>query len=380
MSETVMIIAGETSGELYGSLLAVHLKKRLTEIKIIGIGGERMKEAGVELISGIASAFGLAEAVSSLRAIKETFKRATEALQRYKPDVLVLIDYPDFNLKLAREAKKNNIKVLYYVSPQVWAWRKRRVRKIAKLVDRMAVLLPFEEKIYRSVGLDCEFVGHPVFDEIQEMKMDKNEIKRGLGLRENVPLLSLLPGSRPHELNRLLPVILDVVREFKKEFKDFQFCVPFAPNTDIQKYSHIIDRLKQEGVVINMGESLKTLAASDFAVIASGTASLQAVLLGVPIVVIYKLFPLTYWLGKLIVKVRHISLVNILSGQEVVKELLQSDVTSRNIINEVRQIILNKGYKENMMKAYDNVKKIFSGKRASERVADMVAEMAGWKK
>ncbi|MEW6108835.1 MAG: lipid-A-disaccharide synthase [Nitrospirota bacterium] len=378
MSETLMIVAGETSGELYGALLADSLKKRLPGIRIIGIGGERMKASGVELISWISSAFGLTEAVSSLRTIKETFKKASEALGVHKPRVLVLIDYPDFNLKLAAEAKKNNIKVLYYVSPQVWAWRRRRVNKIAKLVDRMAVLLPFEEKIYRDAGLDCEFVGHPVLDEIRELKKDKSALKRFLGLDENMPLLSLLPGSRPHELNSLLPVVLDAVREFKKKFRDFQFCVPFAPNTDINKYSDIIDRLKEEGVVINKGGSLKALAASDLAVIASGTASLQAVLLGVPVVVIYKLFPLTYMIGKLIVKVRHISLVNILTGQEVVKELLQSDVTAQNIINESWRIMNDKFYKDRMMEAYGKVHEMFSGRRASERVAEMVEEMAAW--
>lgn len=375
-----MIVTGEPSGELYGSLLAVYLKKRMPEMKIIGIGGERMNGAGVELISGVSSAFGLAEAISSFKAVRKTFKKATIALANHKPRVLVLIDYPDFNLKLAREAKKNNIKILYYVSPQVWAWRKRRVKKIAKLVDRMAVILPFEEEIYRSVGLDCEFVGHPVYDEIRELNKDKSEIKKELGLAEVEPLLSLLPGSRQHEIDRLLPVILDVVREFKKEFRDFQFCVPFAPNTDIQRYKNIIEKLEQEGVVVNKGQSIKALSASDVAVVASGTASLQAVLLGIPIVVIYRLFPLTYWIGKLIIKVRNISLVNILSGNEVVKELLQSAVTPQNIMNEIREIILNKSYKENMMRSFENVRKMFSGKKTSERVADMVLEMAGWKK
>ncbi len=375
-----MIVTGETSGELYGALLAESLKKRLHHLHLIGIGGERMKEAGVELISGIASAFGIAEAVSSINAIRETFRKATGALERHKPDVLVLIDYPDFNLKLAREAKKHNIKVLYYVSPQVWAWRKGRVKKIAALVDRMAVVLPFEEEIYRNSGLDCEFVGHPVFDEIQDTSNDKREIRKELGMEEDRPLLSLLPGSRPHELNRLLPVLLETAREFSQSFRNFQLFVPLAPNTDVQQYSHIIDRLKQEGVVINKGESLKVLAASDLAVIASGTASLQAALLGVPMVVIYKLFPLTFWIGKLIVRIRHISLVNILSGREVVKELLQSDVTHQNINDELREILLNKEYKENMLKAYDNIREMFSGKRASERVAEMVVEMAGSEK
>lgn len=380
MAETVMIVTGETSGELYGALLAASLKKRLPHLHLIGIGGERMKEAGVELISGIASAFGIAEAVSSINAIRETFRKATGALERHNPDVLVLIDYPDFNLKLAREAKKHRIKVFYYVSPQVWAWRKGRVKKIAGLVDQMAVVLPFEEEIYRNSGLDCEFVGHPVFDEIQDIRIDKREIRKELGMEEDRPLLSLLPGSRPHELNRLLPVLLETAREFSQSFRNFQLCVPLAPNTDIQQYSHIIDKLKQEGVVINKGESLKVLAASDLAVIASGTASLQAALLRVPMVVIYKLFPLTFWIGKLIVRIRHISLVNILSGREVVKELLQSDVTHQNINDELRDILLNEEYKENMLKAYANIRKMFSGKRASERVADMVAEMAGSEK
>lgn len=374
-----MIVTGETSGELYGSLLAVSLKKRQPGIRIIGIGGERMKEAGVELVSGISSAFGLAEAVSSISRIKEAFRKAVEALIRNKPSVLVLIDYPDFNLRLAGEAKKYGIKILYYVSPQVWAWRKRRIKKIAGLAERMAVILPFEEKIYKDTGLACEFVGHPVFDEIQELKADKNHIKRELGLKEDVPVLSLLPGSRPHEIDNLLPVLPDVLKEFKKEFKGYQFCIPFAPNTNINKYRTIIDGLRSEGAVINKGESLKALYAADMAVIASGTATLQAVLLGVPIVVIYKLFPLTYWIAKLIVKVKYASLVNILSGQEVVKELFQSDVTAKKIMHEIRKIASDKPYRDKMLGAYDIVRTMFSGKKASERVAEIVEEMAGLK-
>jgi lipid-A-disaccharide synthase len=380
MPDTVFIVTGETSGELYGSLLAAALRERRPSLRIIGIGGERMKAAGVELISGISSAFGITETLSSVKSLRETYRRAIEALQKDRPALLVLIDYPDFNLKLAAEAKKKRIKILYYVSPQVWAWRRRRVKKIARLVDRMAVILPFEEAIYKDVGLACEFVGHPVFDEIQDMKTDKPALKRELGLDGNRPLLSLLPGSRPNELDRLLPVIADVVAAFKKEFGNFQFCVPFAPNTDIGKYSATIDYLRSEGVVINRGESLRTLAASDYAVVASGTASLQAVLLGVPIVVIYKLFPFTYWLGRLIVKVRHIALVNILSGEEVVRELLQSDVTATNIVNEVRKIMTDVQHRGKMAAAYARVKSMFPGARASARVAEIVLQMAGWEK
>jgi lipid-A-disaccharide synthase len=379
MPETVMIVTGETSGELYGSLLAVSLKKRIPGIRIIGIGGERMQEAGVEIVSGIASAFGLAEAVSSLRAIKQTFAKASEVLKAERPGVLVLIDYPDFNLKLAALAKGLKVKILYYVSPQVWAWRRNRIKKIARLVDKMAVVLPFEEELYKDAGLECEFVGHPVFDEIQGMKIDKDAVKEALGLQRGRPLLSLLPGSRPHELERLLPLTLDVVRRFRKEFESFQFCIPLAPNTDFAGYSNVIDDLRREGVVINKGESLRVLAVSDMAVIASGTATLQAVLLGIPFVVMYKLFPLTYWLGKMIVRVKHISLVNILSGREVVKELLQAEASPEKIIHELRKIATDSQYREKMLDAFGRVSEMFSGKSASEKVADMVMEMAGWK-
>lgn len=380
MPETVMIVTGETSGELYGSLLATSLKKRIPDMRIIGIGGEKMKEAGVELISGIAGAFGLTEAISSLRTLRETFSRASQTLITQRPGLLVLIDYPDFNLKLASVAKKEKIKILYYVSPQVWAWRRNRTKKIARLVDKMAVILPFEEEIYRDAGVECEFVGHPVFDEIKNMRInDKASVKEALGMDRERPLLSLLPGSRPHELERLLPLTLEVVRLFKKEFGHFQFCVPLAPNTDLAGHSRIIEELRQEGVVINKGESLRVLAASDMSVIASGTATLQAVLLGVPFVVIYKLFPLTYWLGRMILRVRHISLVNILSGRQVVRELLQAEASSEKIIQELRRIMAENTYRKKMIEAFGEVREMFSAKNASERVADIAISMAGWK-
>ncbi len=375
-----MIVTGETSGELYGSLLALSLKEKIPDIRIIGIGGEKMKEAGVELISGIAGAFGIAEAISSLQTIRETFSRASRALIARRPGLLVLIDYPDFNLRLAAVAKREKIKILYYVSPQVWAWRRNRIRKIARLVDKMAVILPFEEKIYRNAGVECEFVGHPAFDEIKQMRInDKAAVKEEMGLERDRPLLSILPGSRSHELQRLLPLTLEVVRLVKKEFGHFQFCVPLAPNTDFAGYSRVMEELRQEGVMINKGESLRALAVSDMAVIASGTATLQAVLLGVPFVVMYKLFPLTYWMGKMILNVKHISLVNILSDRQVVRELLQADASPEKIIDELRKIMAESAYREKMIGAFDEVREMFTGKSASARVADIAIHMAGLK-
>ncbi len=374
-----MIVAGETSGELYGALLAEALKKKVPGLRVIGIGGERMQAAGVELLSGIASAFGLIEAVSSLRTLKETFRNAADAFRTYRPSVVVLIDYPDFNMRLAEEARKENIPVLYYVSPQVWAWRQGRVKKIAKLADRMAVILPFEEQIYRDTGLDAEFVGHPILDEMKQIQKDKKRLRADLGLDPDRQLTALLPGSRPNELKRLLPLLLDTVRRARQEFPDCRYCIPFAPNTDLMQHKAVIHALQLEGVMINKGRSLMTLAASDYAVVASGTATLQAALLGIPLVVMYKVFPLTFWIGKRIVKVKHVSLVNILSGREVVRELLQEAASAENIIVELKRMMTDTALQAEMHKAYDDVRKMFIEKHASDRVSDMIIEMAGWK-
>ena len=393
---TIMIVAGESSGELYGSLLAKALKSKWPDVHIMGVGGERMSEAGVELISSISDAFGLTEAISAFGKIKTAFNKTVEALKQCRPAVLVLIDYPDFNLKVAKLARSLGIKILYYVSPQVWAWRKGRVKKIAGLVDRMAVILPFEEEIYRNAGMPCEFIGHPVLEEIESVIGSSKSIgvqgsafseerrslcKAAIGLEPDRPLLSLLPGSRPSELKRHLPLIIEVIRRFKRDpeisGKGYQLCMPLTLNTDETRYHSYLETLRQEGVNIKKGESVKVLAASDLAVVASGTATLQTAFLEVPMVVVYKLTPLTYHLGKHIIKVKHISLVNILSGRGVVQELIQDRANPGEIVKELKKIITDTKYREDMLHYYRKIKGPFSGKKPSERVAEIVIEMAG---
>ena len=384
----IMIISGESSGELYGALLANALKSKWPDVRIIGIGGQRMSEAGVELVSRISDAFGIIEAVASLRKLKTAYNNAVEALKKFRPDVLVLIDYPDFNLKVAKKAKALGIKVLYYVSPQVWAWRKGRVSKIAGLVNRMAVLLPFEEKIYKDAGLKCDFVGHPILEEIQGVlaKGNKAEFKTALSLDPDKHLLSLLPGSRPHELKKLLPLMIEVVRQFRsdpeilKGNREYQFCMPLAPNTDEQKYHGFLETLKKEGVAIKKGESVKALAASDMAVVASGTATLQTAFLEVPMVVVYKMSPLEFQIGKRIINVKHISLANILAGKEVVVELLQERANPGETIKELKKIMFDIEYRGNMINQFKKIKGPFIGKKASQRVADIILEMVIWRK
>jgi lipid-A-disaccharide synthase len=280
---------------------------------------------------------------------------------------------------------------LYYVSPQVWAWRRGRVKKIASLVDRMAVVLPFEEKIYRNAGLECEFVGHPILDEIETvlgpegpstLPRGRRDFKSALGFGPDRQLLAILPGSRPSELKRHLPLMVDVVREIRSDEgidsnRQLQICMPLAPNTDEESYGSYLETLKQEGVTVKKGEALKVLAASDMALVASGTATLQTAFLEVPMVVVYKLSPLTYHLGKHIIRVKHISLVNILSGREVVAELIQHRANPEEIINELRKIMTDGNYREDMLQSYRRVKEPFTGKWASDRVAEIITEMVG---
>lgn len=388
--KTVLIITGESSGELYGSLLAGALKSLWPDIRLVGIGGERMRDAGVELIAGVSGVLGLVEVVSSLKEIRGTFKRASDALQKLRPDVLVLIDYPDFNFRLAGIAKRQGLKVLYYVSPHVWAWRKRRIKTMSEIADRVAVILPFEEEIYRKAGISCEFVGHPVTEEIEQyeqMPAAEHGVKScgdgGSKIRDpkagiENPVISLLPGSRPNELKSLLPVYTKLVRLLKRSGRNYQFIMPLAPNVDMNRFEPVLNAIKKEGVACVRGGAVKALASSDAAVIASGTATLQAALLGIPMVVVYKVAPLTYLIGKALLDLKYISLVNILAGRGVVPELIQKRASAENIMKELKKIIHDDKYRAEMTGFLNGLRNLFYGRRPSVKVAEIVGEMAGW--
>lgn len=399
--KTIMIVAGESSGELYGSLLAKEIKKKYPDVYIVGVGGEKMKNAGVELISGISSAFGISELFSSLKEINLALKKTKKAIKEMMPGLIVLIDFPDFNIRVASFAKANNVKILYYVSPQVWAWRKGRVEKIASLVDRMAVILPFEEEIYKRAGVRCEFVGHPILEEIEDILKSSEasgsrrsvsseklitspelrmSFKSTLGFNLEQPLLSLLPGSRHHELERHLPLMIEVIRSLKNDpdCKDFQFCIPLTPNTNNVRYKDYLDKLTMEGAILKKGETIQALAASDMAVIASGTATLQAALLEVPMVVIYKLSPVSYLFGKMLIDLNYICLVNILLGKEIVPELIQQNANTGNIIEKLKMIKFDKRYRDEMINQFKKIRGLFFGHNASKRVCEIIGEMTGW--
>lgn len=374
-----MIITGESSGELYGSLLARALKVRHPDIRIAGVGGQKMREAGVELISGIAGAFGLIEALSALSAVKETLRKTVAAMKELKPAVVVCIDYPDFNFRVAAEAQALGIKVLYYVSPQIWAWRRGRIKTLARIADRMAVVLPFEEALYKDSGLRCEFVGHPVMDEMAALPAEKSAAKTALGIPVDRPVFSLLPGSRGNELSYLLPLFLQVARKFRAEYPDYRLLMPLAPNLDVERYSDVLAEFELEGVSVLKGvNAVVALAASEGAVIASGTATLQATLLGIPMVVVYRLFPLTYLIAKMILNVKYITIINLILGRAAIVELIQGRANEGEVMSEVRRILTDGQYRARILADLNSVRNIYANRNPSARVAGIIEEMAGW--
>lgn len=373
--DKILIVTGESSGELYGALLSRAIKTRRHDIRVYGVGGERMRSEGVELISGITGALGLTEAISSVKALRNTLSQITRLLEEAHPAVVILIDFPDFNLKVAKRAKALGIKVLYYVSPQIWAWRKGRIETIKRLSDRIAVILPFEEDIYRGAGANVEFVGHPMMDEIRRTSGEKSSFRKILGIETEDRVLALLPGSRHNELKRLLPLFTTVVARLKDKYPDLRYILPAAPNLSPSETGKWFSALEEMGVRIVKGMTNEALSASDAAIVTSGTATLQTALLGIPMVVVYKLSPLTYWLGRLIIKVKHISLVNLLLGREVVKELIQREASADNIMMELDQILNDQGKRADMDNSFKEIRSFYDGKNASERVAEIAIEL-----
>lgn len=396
MLERVMIISGESSGELYGAFLARTLRLLYPNIRIAGVGGSKMESAGVELLSTISGAFGFSEAFKAYKTVKETFDKVIISLTSFNPQVLILIDYPDFNIRVAKKAKELNIRILYYVSPQIWAWRGSRIKTIGRLVDKMAVILPFEEAIYNKAGIPCEFVGHPALDEIREVVTEsgytledigsaglKQKMRLELGIESRKTLIALMPGSRPHEITNLLPIMADVIADLSKNKSGYKFIIPIAPNID-SKHLILFDSLKERfpDCHIISGESIKSLLASDMAVIASGTATFQAALLGVPMVAIYKLSQVSYFLGRLLVNIEHFSLVNILLDKSIrespplrIKELLQSEVNKDNIIEEILRISGDDEYRESIQMLLIKIRELFINKHASMMVAELTANL-----
>ena len=332
------LIAGEASGDMHGANLMLEMKKLDSTAVFRCWGGDRMKDAGGEIVKHYRElAFmGFTEVILNLRTIMRNISFCKEDILSWKPDTLILIDYPGFNLRIAEFAKKNSIHVVYYISPQVWAWKKSRVEKIKRFVDRMIVILPFEKDFYKKFNCDVEYVGHPLLDEIgANSTPDPLSQERG----GSQPIIALLPGSRLQEIKQMLPVLLSVV----KKFPAYNFSVSVAPSVDAALIKKICEGFP---VTLVVNDSYSLLRNSFAALVTSGTATLETALFNVPEVVCYKGGTLSYMIARQLVDVKYISLVNLIMDKEVVKELIQSELTTENLSAELEKILSEENRKK----------------------------------
>lgn len=374
-SNNIMIVAGEASGDLHGSNLIKAVVKQSPETFFYGVGGKNMAEAGMEILveSSELAVVGISEVIPNLGKIFGSLKLLKNRLNKDRPNLLVLIDFPDFNLMLAKYAKKIGIPIFYYISPQVWAWRKGRSKKIANLVDRMAVAFPFEVEIYKKDGLDARFVGHPLIDAVNVNRSDV-EIKKELAVGDDKKIIALLPGSRTKEIKSLLPVMLESAEIMASRSPEFQFVLPLAHTVKRELVDEFLHMYNVDVAVVD-GMTYEVMKVATLAFIASGTATLEAAILGMPMVVIYKLSPSSYFLGKLLVKLDFISLPNIVAEKEIVPELIQDDANPGKMVEAAFNILFGKGASDQMRDDLNMVRKKLGGSGASKRTAELVLEM-----
>jgi lipid-A-disaccharide synthase len=371
----VVIVAGEASADLHGSHLVTAIKSMDTHTVFWGIGGKRMQQAGVRILipSSDMAVVGLTEAFFHLRTIVKARGKLKSVLKNNHPDLLILIDYPDFNIHIAGIAKRFHVPVLYYISPQVWAWRRGRVRKISRRIDRMAVILPFEQEFYRRHGLNVDFVGHPLLD-AHPAKIDKKKVREKLGLDQGFPVVGLLPGSRKEEIKNLLPVMIDAAKILGGRYHGIRFFLQLAPTIKREFVQSFIKDTSVE-IKIFQGDIYEVLSICDIALVASGTATLETAIIEVPMIIAYKVSPISHWTARRVVKVPHIGLVNLVAGEKVVPELIQDEVTPERLAHEALTILENDHVRENMVKKLRGVKKSLGKRGASKTTAKIAFEM-----
>ena len=353
------IISGEQSGDIHAANLVAELKKKDHNTEIRAWGGDKLKEQGVQIVQHIKDlAFmGFWEVIVNFPTILSNISFCKKDVLAFSPDVLILVDYPGFNFRIAEFAKQNGIKVFYYISPQIWAWKKSRIKQIRKNVDKMFVILPFEKDYYNSNNFEVDFVGHPLLDEIAKDNFS-------FSLQTNKPIIALLPGSRKQEISKILPQMLGVVNDFP----DYQFVVATTNSLEEGFYKNII---ANNNVLLAKNETYGLLANAKAALVTSGTATLETALFHVPQVVCYKTNFFSYQIAKRLVKTNFISLVNIIMAKMVVKELIQTDLDTKNLSSSLSKILENTN-REKIQMDYNALKIKLGVKGASNKVADLI--------
>ena len=362
------IVAGEASGDLHASEVVRELKKLTPSLQMFGIGGDLLAREGMTLLhhANELGMIGLFNVLRHLPMFRRVFRETVERIAQERPDAVLLVDYPGFNLRLAKKCKELGLHVVYYISPQVWAWRQGRVRHIAKYVDRMIVLFPFEEEFYRTHDVPVTYVGHPLIEQLAGVRKPPR--------REDELRIALLPGSRRQEISALLPAMLDAVEILRRE-RNVNAYIIQAPTIEQDELLAIV-KAKGSDVPVLPHDRGEGVAAADIALSASGTATLESAVLGTPVVVMYRLSRLTYLLGRKLVRLPNWSLVNIVAGKEVVPELIQSDVNGERIVAEVRRIVAPENY-ERICAELRAVREKLGEPGASRRVAEEIHKMVG---
>ncbi|MBI3620912.1 MAG: lipid-A-disaccharide synthase [Nitrospirae bacterium] len=331
MGPTIFISTGEASGDLHGAKVAAALRRRRPDCRVVGMGGDGMRAAGVEILVDNADlgVVGLWEVLAHGRAIWRAYRTVKSWLIAERPDVVVLIDYPEFHFQVARLARRLGLRVVYYISPQVWAWRRGRVRTLARLIDQMIVVLPFEVEVYRSAGIACALVGHPMLDEL-ESAPDRATVRARWGLTPSQPVIGLFPGSRVAEVRRHLPVMLAAVGRVARKHPGLTVLLGQSTTVSDEEFTPYL-KTATVPITVKRGEPTATLVASDAVLVASGTITLQAGLLQVPMVIIYKVAWVTWLIARSLVRVPFVGLPNLIAGEGIVPELLQSAASSESI-------------------------------------------------
>ncbi|BDQ03820.1 lipid-A-disaccharide synthase [Ignavibacterium sp.] len=374
MSKSVLIIAGEASGDLHGAALVKELKKLNSEISFFGIGGSRMKEAGLELIyhSDRMSFLGFVEVVKHLPFIKRVQNQLLEEVKIRQTKFAILIDYPGFNISIAKKLKQLGVEIYYYISPQVWAWGKGRVKKIKKLVRKIFVVFPFEEKFYKDKGVDAEFVGHPLVRELKEYNyLHKEEMIKKLDLLPDKEILLLLPGSRKHEVKDIFPQIYTAAKKISENF-NLQIVVACASSVDESLLREVVHKNDYKIVA---GYTYDLMKHSKLGIIKSGTSTLEAGLLNLPMIIVYKTSPLTYLIGKTLVKLENIGIVNILLGKTLLPELIQNDVTPEKIFSEAKNILTDSARYNSIRNELNRLWELLGNQNAAENTAKKIYQL-----
>ena len=375
-AEEIMIVAGEASGDLHGSNLVRELQAQRPGISLFGIGGENMRKQGVQLIYHIneLSFMGFSEVIRNISLIRSVEKTIKALIEVRKPRVVVLIDFPGMNLRIARYAKERGVTVVYYIAPQVWAWGKHRIKKMKKYVDRALVILPFEQEFFRKVGVDAEFIGHPILDLIT-VTAERKPFCRSIGIDPDRRIVALFPGSRRREVVNHLYVMAEAALRLRDEF-NVQPVIGVSANLST---AFVRSLLPPEGKDIPLlhDATYNIMHHAEIAYVKSGTSTLEAACFQTPMVVLYKTSALNYFVGRMIVNLKHFSLVNILAGEEVVKELSQGDVNAGTLYRYGKELLNDDGKRDAMKKRLTAIKSMLGDTGASQRAAEGVLRAAG---